>query len=230
MVRADSIWMRRPASGVRSWCDASALKARSPRDEAAETFGGRVEGPAEVVELVDTGWVGTHGEIAGPEPLGGTDQGVDGPRQSARKVQREQRGNEQRGRTDQGDRQPGATRSVHDVARGFARPQRTGDALVAVDRYCDDDPAVEACIAHVAEKRMPDRVVGRNRAVPGDAMPAGVVDGEQCRTGARELDRIARAECRGIDRTASLAGFAFQPENLLARVEMLHGERERDAD
>ena len=125
--------------------------------QSTEAFRGRVEGVAEMIELVDTRRTRANREVTGAQPFSRSHQCVDGSSESPREKQCKECCDAQgRGPDDRHD-EPCAMRAINQVTCGLVRSKHTGDAFVVVDGHRDDDGAFQASVPHITEERASGR-------------------------------------------------------------------------
>jgi len=96
---------------------------------------GRIDGRAELVELLDTRVFGANREVAGTQAFSRVDQRIDRSGQSAGLPPSEESGDCDRRERGQQHEEPRLVGAVADNARRAARTQRGDDLLVTVEAH-----------------------------------------------------------------------------------------------
>ena len=222
--------IRSAASGVRSWCEASALNARSRATSVVRAARRWRRARRHRVDLGHPAARRPHGEVAVAEPArrrrraaraaaraGGRARARRAPRRPRRPAPPSRRAAATPGASG-GDRGVAALRR----ARAPATRSLASSGTAAMSR-----PPAGAVGGAPVRSAVAHERVGRAGPAPGDPPPVEVVDGE--RGAARgQLDRVAGRRV-DVDLARGGAGVALEAQQLLAAVAALQRERQRHA-
>ena len=227
---ADSSVTRRLVSGVRSWWEASALNARSRWSIRSRRSAVTPERVRHGVDLRHATLLLSHREVAVAERGGGLGQPGDGSRETARLPERDQPGDDDRGRRAEGHAEERAARPVRDQRQGRRGAHRPDHPFTTGHRLRDDEPAPDVAVAHLAAQRIAHdrvRVPG-----PGTRDPATVasVEADHLLRFLHQVDRGLALREVGGDLARGLGHAALEPDDLLLAVEVAQGEHQRHGE